>query len=153
MSEKDDKSNPALRKLTDLRTRLARESPDFARAQAVEANAERFCESVRQSLIKARRDAGWDQAELARRVDYSQSTISRLESGKGDLSLKVLFRLASALGKQPAVVLRDGTDVATDQIRFLELAEVKLKDRLQETIHEIVMDSIDEVKSREGMVE
>ena len=161
MSDKADRSTPALDKLTALKARLSRTDPEFARAQAVEGDAERFCRAVRQSIINARLDAGWDQAELARRVDYSQSTISRLESGKGDLSLKVLFRLAAALGKRPDFALRDGSDDAaatpddgpTIEVEVLELAEARLWDRLQEAVHESLRDSIDEVKSRRELAE
>jgi ribosome-binding protein aMBF1 (putative translation factor) len=47
---------------------------------------------------KARASAGLSQAELARRMRTTQSTIARLESGRGQPSTRTLGRLAKATG-------------------------------------------------------
>jgi DNA-binding XRE family transcriptional regulator len=49
-------------------------------------------------LIEARARANLTQAELAKRMGTSQSTIARLESGKAKPSLSTLRRLAKATG-------------------------------------------------------
>jgi ribosome-binding protein aMBF1 (putative translation factor) len=51
-------------------------------------------------LIKARVRAGLSQAELAARMDTSQSTIARLESGQTLPSTKTLLRYAKATGSK-----------------------------------------------------
>ena len=49
-------------------------------------------------VAKARGRAGLSQAELARRMKTTQSTIARLESGRGRPSTRTLDRFAKATG-------------------------------------------------------
>lgn len=49
-------------------------------------------------VAKARSRAGLSQAELARRMKTTQSTIARLESGRGKPSTRTLDRFAKATG-------------------------------------------------------
>ena len=49
-------------------------------------------------VAKARARAGLSQAELARRMKTTQSTIARLESGRGRPSTRTLDRFAKATG-------------------------------------------------------
>jgi transcriptional regulator with XRE-family HTH domain len=49
-------------------------------------------------VAKARGRAGLSQAELAKRMKTTQSTIARLESGRGHPSTRTLTRLAKATG-------------------------------------------------------
>jgi len=49
-------------------------------------------------IAKARQRAGLSQAELARRMKTTQSTIARLESGRGLPSTRTLGRFAKATG-------------------------------------------------------
>ena len=49
-------------------------------------------------VAKARARAGLSQAELAKRMKTTQSTISRLESGRGLPSTRTLGRFARATG-------------------------------------------------------
>jgi transcriptional regulator with XRE-family HTH domain len=49
-------------------------------------------------VAKARNRAGLSQAELARRMNTTQSTIARLESGRGLPSTRTLGRFAKATG-------------------------------------------------------
>jgi transcriptional regulator with XRE-family HTH domain len=50
------------------------------------------------AIAKARRRAGFSQAELARRMKTTQSTVARLESGRGQPSTRTLLRFAKATG-------------------------------------------------------
>jgi ribosome-binding protein aMBF1 (putative translation factor) len=54
--------------------------------------------TVMAAIAKARRRAGLSQAELARRMKTTQSTVARLESGRGQPSTRTLLRLAKATG-------------------------------------------------------
>ena len=53
------------------------------------------------TVIKARLARGLTQAELAERMQTSQSFIARLESGTVMPSMKTLFRVAEATGTRP----------------------------------------------------
>lgn len=49
-------------------------------------------------VAKARQRAGLSQAQLAKRMKTTQSTIARLESGRGKPSTRTLSRFAKATG-------------------------------------------------------
>lgn len=50
------------------------------------------------AVAKARARAGLSQAQLAKRMKTTQSTIARLESGRGKPSTRTLARFAKATG-------------------------------------------------------
>jgi ribosome-binding protein aMBF1 (putative translation factor) len=54
--------------------------------------------TVMAAIARARRRAGLSQAELARRMKTTQSTVARLESGRGQPSTRTLVRFARATG-------------------------------------------------------
>lgn len=56
-------------------------------------------------LIAARTRAGLTQAELAQRMNTTQSTIARLESGRTLPSMRTLARFAEATGSRAVVRL------------------------------------------------
>jgi len=58
-----------------------------------------------QWLKQRRRLLGLTQAELAARMNTSQSYIARLESGRISPSMKTWRRLAAATGTRPKVTL------------------------------------------------
>ena len=49
-------------------------------------------------LIKARAEAGLTQAELAKKIQTTQSAVARFESGRVNLSTKTLKKIADATG-------------------------------------------------------
>ncbi len=51
---------------------------------------------IAKAVIKARTECGLTQAELAERMDTSQSYIARLENAKVMPTMKTLFRVAKA---------------------------------------------------------
>jgi transcriptional regulator with XRE-family HTH domain len=53
-----------------------------------------------QAMIDARLDAGYTQAELAELMTTSQSTITRMESGKDMLTVATLEKWAEVTGKR-----------------------------------------------------
>ena len=64
--------------------------------KAYDALEEEF--ALAAAIMKARNRAGLSQAELARRMKTTQSTVARLESGRGRPSTRTLGRFAKATG-------------------------------------------------------
>ena len=60
------------------------------------------------SLIQARIGAGLTQAQLAERMNTTQSVVARLESGHAHPSTKTLERIARSTGTPAADPLRAG---------------------------------------------
>ncbi|OWT66221.1 helix-turn-helix domain-containing protein [Candidimonas nitroreducens] len=61
--------------------------------------------ALARELITARTRAGLTQEQLARRMQTTQSTIARMESGRGLPSLRTLSRYAEATGSRAVVRL------------------------------------------------
>jgi len=79
--------------LKDLKASLLRD-PEVRREY--DALEEEF--ALIAEVAKARLRAGLSQAELAKRMNTTQSTIARLESGRGKPSTRTLSRFAKATG-------------------------------------------------------
>lgn len=71
-------------------------SKDAVYRKEYDALEEEF--TVMTAIAKARRRAGLSQAELAQRMNTTQSTVARLESGRGQPSMRTLLRFAKATG-------------------------------------------------------
>ena len=54
--------------------------------------------SIVQAMLDARKNAGLTQKDLAVRTGIAQADISKLESGRGNPSLRTLQRLADGMG-------------------------------------------------------
>jgi transcriptional regulator with XRE-family HTH domain len=80
-------------KITDLHKTWMK---DAAYRREYDALEEEF--TVMAAIAKARRRAGLSQAELARRMKTTQSTVARLESGRSQPSTRTLARFAKAAG-------------------------------------------------------
>jgi ribosome-binding protein aMBF1 (putative translation factor) len=78
------------------------ERPQYERAYAAAALAAEVGERVRE----AREAAGLSQRELARRMGTSQAAVDRLEAGGVGATLTTLQRVATALGLQVSIELR-----------------------------------------------
>lgn len=55
---------------------------------------------IPEAITERRTKLGWTQAELARRAETTEATISFLESGKRRPSVSMLERILGALGLQ-----------------------------------------------------
>jgi transcriptional regulator with XRE-family HTH domain len=93
-----------------LRERMAREIPAFALAVDLDDRAESFCREVRNDLRDERKKQQLDQSVAAKRLDMTQSAISKIENGEGDLGLKTVFRYAHALGLRPVCMFVPDSD-------------------------------------------
>lgn len=88
------------RQITD---RIAAENPEFGEALDQERAAYQICAAVRDQLRQLRKTLDVTQAQMAERLDMSQSAVSKIENGAGDIGLASLARYAQALGAWPAV--------------------------------------------------
>jgi len=77
-----------------------REDPAYR--EAYEALDEEF--TLVAAMIEARARAGISQGEIAERMQTSQPTVARLESGQGNPSLNTLRRYAMATGTRLKIV-------------------------------------------------
>jgi ribosome-binding protein aMBF1 (putative translation factor) len=81
----------------ELRRRVRNFDKKYSLAQARLA--------VALEIAKERERAGLSQKELAAKLKTTQSVISRIESGRQNVSLELLQRMAEAFGKRRAEVV------------------------------------------------
>jgi transcriptional regulator with XRE-family HTH domain len=98
-----DAEAPPLVGFAELRDRLAQKHPEFRSALSAERDAEQFCSEVRAQLKEKRLSLEINQEAMAKRLNLSQSAISKLESGRGDIGLKTIHRYARALDLRPVL--------------------------------------------------
>jgi transcriptional regulator with XRE-family HTH domain len=82
-------------KFADLRKELLSD-PNVAKEY--EALAPQF--AVIKALVAARRKARLSQTEVAERMGTTQSSIARMESGKGNVTIESVQRYAKATGQK-----------------------------------------------------
>lgn len=114
-STRKNRNEGLLSQLGDLRNRLAARDSKFNAATKVERDAEALCDAVRSDLKAYRHTLGVSQRELAERVELGQPAISKIESGRGDLSLKSIFRIADALGLRPVLAFAPATHAGEER--------------------------------------
>ncbi|GLU34310.1 helix-turn-helix transcriptional regulator [Trinickia caryophylli] len=89
--------------MTDLATLKKRLLADPATQAEYEAQAPEF--AVARELIAARVRAGLTQEQVAEKMQTTQSTVARMESGRTMPSLRTLSRYAEATGSRAVVRL------------------------------------------------
>jgi len=89
--------------MTDLDTLKKRLLADPKTKAEYDAQAPEF--AVARELIAARVRAGLTQGQLAEKMQTTQSTIARMESGRTMPSLRTLSRYAEATGSRAVVRL------------------------------------------------
>ena len=70
---------------------------------------------LRNKLRKARKAKGLTQQEAANLADISASTVSYIETGKGDYMASSLLKYADALGYEVSIHKKGGPIVDTDE--------------------------------------
>ncbi len=88
------------------REAFAKWRQDPAYAAAYEALDQEF--ALASQIIAARARAGLSQAELAERMNTSQSAVARLESGRTRPSTRTLEKVAAATGTKLQISLVPG---------------------------------------------
>ena len=87
--------------MKSLKTIKAEILADASTRAEFDAQAPEF-ETARE-LVAARAKAGLSQAQVAERMGTTQSTVTRLESGKRPPSLRTVQRFAQAVGGRAVV--------------------------------------------------
>jgi DNA-binding XRE family transcriptional regulator len=88
--------------LDDYITERAQKDPEFP--ALVEAHLER--RRLQRALAHKRRELGLTQAEVASRMQTSQSAVARVEAGEVDAKMSTLQRYAIAIGYEIDFSLR-----------------------------------------------
>ncbi len=79
--------------------------------------------SIAEALIRARSCAQMTQAQVADKMQTSQSYVAKLESGQVSPSLKALQRYAAAIGARLTISLEPGSRSRATVARFRTLAD------------------------------
>lgn len=118
--------------LDELRKHLRR-NPEYV---AVENELQPFLD-VAMDIIHLRSQRKWTQAQLAERVGTKQGNISRIERSSSNPSLKLLQRVANALGGRLVVhiePIESFAEQATTNSNIVEVPNWPMRDRSLITI-------------------
>lgn len=99
--------------------RLRREASEKSEAFREAVNKEDewigFCQKLRRKLADIRVKRGIDQYQMAEKLEMSQSAVSKIENGKGDIGLLSICRYADALGLSPIVLFGRPVEAELDE--------------------------------------
>lgn len=84
--------------------------------EQAESNAERFIQSLGAKVLKARKTARISRRVLSEKSGVSQRTIVLLETGKGNISVGLLFKVAEALDLDIAGLFADGESSLSNRV-------------------------------------
>jgi putative transcriptional regulator len=62
---------------------------------------------MKNRLKALRAERGWNQAELAERLDVSRQSVNAIETGKYDPSLPLAFKIARLFGQTIEAIFQD----------------------------------------------
>lgn len=84
---------------------------------------------IAERIKEKRKELGWSQQELADRMDYSKSAISRIEGGEFDLPQSRISQFARVLGTTPGYLL--GWDVEPEDAGAIAAKVLKSSETFQ----------------------
>jgi transcriptional regulator with XRE-family HTH domain len=106
----------ALAGLEVMRQRLRKESDNFSVAEAAVNKAVAFCASVRAELRQRRNELKLDQSQVGQKLNLSQSAVSKIENGRGDIGLLTVYEYAEAVGLRPVLTFVPAAQALVDAV-------------------------------------
>lgn len=101
--------------LEEYEAKLVDEVPELAAALTAEQRFQSVCTKVREDLRDLRVALGLTQGDVAERLGMTQSGVSRLEGGVGDIGLMTVCRYADVLGGRVYVSVKEEADVESHE--------------------------------------
>lgn len=92
---------------TDFSDYIRKQMAELPYKRRIDISFSRFASTISMLIYNYRKESQMTQAELAEVIDTKQSAIARLEDADYDgHSLKLLFKIADALGKELVVDMK-----------------------------------------------
>lgn len=108
-----------------------------------------------EKLVRLRKERGWSQTELGQQVGVHIAHLSRLENGKSQPSVEMLWKIAKTFNVSMDYFMDDQADEATPvSIEDRPLAErLKLIDQLEEPDRQTIINVIDSMLTKKKMLD
>jgi transcriptional regulator with XRE-family HTH domain len=110
---------------------------------------------LHEKLTNLRKQQGWSQTELGERAKVHIAHISRLENGKSQPSVDMLFRLAKAFGVTMDYLMDEEADEAVP-VSILDktmVDRIQLVDTLDEQDRQTIINVIDSMLTKKKMLD
>lgn len=104
--KKTQGKNNKLIEAKSLETYIKERYPSQAEREGIRRNLIKLRLEIGYKIHKVRKDKKWTQADLAKKVNTTQSVIARIETGDQNLTTDTLNQIARALGKRLEVELK-----------------------------------------------
>ncbi len=92
-------------------------------------------------IIKARNKAGLSQINLAKKLDTTQSVISRIENGNQNISVAMLQKIAGVLRCSVSIELKASKEVVGDELLHWNIKEDNNSTSINDSEIEIIRTS------------
>jgi transcriptional regulator with XRE-family HTH domain len=108
-----------------------------------------------EKLVRLRKEQGWSQTELGQHVGVHIAHLSRLENGKSQPSVDMLWKIAKVFNVSMDYFMDEQADEATPvSIEDRPLAErLKLIDQLEEPDRQTIINVIDSMLTKKKMLD
>jgi len=106
-------------------------------------------------LARLRKELGLSQAELGERVGVHIAHLSRLENGKSQPSVEMLWKIAHALGVSMDYLMdEDADEIAPVSVKDKSLAKrIELLEQLDDTDRQTIINVIDSMLTKKKMLD
>lgn len=125
MSMSKSAPRKALAGLHAMNERIAEEVPGYREALAEEQILNKRCLALRNDLRLRRDTQGISQKDVASRMKITQSAVSKIENGDGDIGLLTLLRYAVALDLELVFAVTPKSQPFQKAVEVLALMEAK----------------------------
>ena len=108
-----------------------------------------------EKLVRMRNERGWSQTELGERVGVHIAHLSRLENGKSQPSVDMLWKIAKAFGVSMDYFMDEHADEAVPiSIKDKSLVErVELMEQLEDGDRQTIINVIDSMLTKKKMLD
>jgi transcriptional regulator with XRE-family HTH domain len=108
-----------------------------------------------EKLVRLRKEQGWSQTQLGQNVGVHIAHLNRLENGKSQFSVDMLWKIAKVFNVSMDYFMDEQADEATPvSIKDRPLAErLKLIDQLEEPDQQTIINVIDSMLTKKKMLD
>lgn len=108
-----------------------------------------------EKMTKLRKEKAWSQSDLSERVGVHVAHLSRLENGKSQPSIELLWKLAKAFGVTTDFLLDDNVDeISPVSVKNRPLMErLQMVEKLEDKERETVINVIDAMLTKKKMLD
>ena len=105
---------------------------------------------IAQKIIELRNEAGWSQAELARKANITPSAVNMIEAGRRNPSLIVVRKLSDALKVSIPEITGEPTQETRVEVSQAFFRKYSVLDELDKSDQELILTMAEKLRDRQS---